>query len=73
MHWVSCTYFNMDALKATYPAYKYPGYFFNAGQIFLTGGAIEENVLNEFFNQDAYPYWKKSDLFSMETKVVLSL
>jgi len=63
--WVTRTYFDMEMLRATYPAYKYPGYFFNCGQLFLTTGSIEEKYLDEFFNPHEYPYWKNRDLFHL--------
>jgi hypothetical protein len=63
--WVRNTYFDIEAIEQAYPAYKYPGYFFNAGQIFLTMGSIDENALNEFFNPGEYPFWQKKELFSM--------
>ena len=63
--WVRNTYFDIDAIQAAYPSYQYPGYFFNAGQIFLTLGSISENVLNEFFDAKTYPFWQKSKLFPL--------
>ena len=63
--WVKSIFFDIDAVKNAYPNYQYPGYFFNAGQIFLTVGAIEENVLYEFFNPTTYPFWQKNELFPL--------
>lgn len=63
--WVRNTYFDLDAIQAAYPLYQYPGYFFNAGQIFLTLGAIDKAVLGEFFNPLQYPFWQKSKLFPL--------
>lgn len=65
LEWVRNTYFDIAAIQRAYPSYKYPGYFFNAGQIFLTLGSIEENVLNEFFNVKEYPFWLKNELFPL--------
>jgi len=61
--WVDDIYFKTSQIEATYPEYKYPGYFFNAGQIFLTGGAIPEAVLNQFFDKEQFPFWKHKHLF----------
>jgi len=63
--WVRNTYFDLDAIQAAYPLYQYPGYFFNAGQIFLTLGAIDKGLIAEFFNPDQYPFWQKSKLFPL--------
>lgn len=65
LDWVRQTYFDIDVLKKAYPDYVYPGYFFNAGQIFLTGGTIAVEILDEFFEKDKYPYWRRTDIFSM--------
>jgi hypothetical protein len=63
--WIHKTYFDIDAIRAAYPAYQFPGYFFNAGQIFLTVGAISTHVLDQFFNVNSYPYWLKKELFPL--------
>lgn len=65
MDFVRQTYFDIDSIKLAYPLYKFPGYFFNAGQIFLTLGSIEKKVLNEFFNANEYPFWRKKELFPL--------
>lgn len=63
--WVRNTYFDIEAVQNEYPLYKYPGYFFNAGQIFLTLGAIDKSLLEEFFNPGKYPFWQKNKLFPL--------
>jgi hypothetical protein len=64
-HWARITYFDIEAIQKAYPGYEYPGYFFNAGQIFLTTGAIARKDLDEFFNPLEYPFWKKQELFPL--------
>lgn len=63
--WIKDVYFDIKAIKTAYPAYIYPGFFFNAGQIFLTVGSIGEDVLNKFFNRDVYPFWLNQQLFPL--------
>jgi hypothetical protein len=63
--WIRKTYFDMDAIRAAYPTYQFPGYFFNAGQIFVTVGSISNTILDQFFNVNTYPYWKKKELFPL--------
>ena len=63
--WVRNTYFDIDSIQKAYPTYTYPGYFFNAGQIFLTIGSIDENVLNEYFNVNEFPFWRNQQLFPL--------
>ncbi len=64
-NWIKDIYFDINAIRTTYPAYVYPGFFFNAGQIFLTAGSIEEEVLNKFFNKDVFPFWLNQQLFTL--------
>lgn len=61
--WVRNNYFDIEAVKKAYPAYQYPGFFFNAGQVFVTTGVLNEKYLNEFFDRNEYPFWKKKWLF----------
>jgi 2-polyprenyl-3-methyl-5-hydroxy-6-metoxy-1,4-benzoquinol methylase len=63
--WVSKTYFNIEALQSAYPRYQYPGFFFNAGQLFLTTGVIDEKCLNEFFDPHNFPFWRNTKLFPL--------
>lgn len=63
--WVRFVYFDVKKIESHFPDYKFPGFFFNAGQIFTTTGAIHENILNQFFDPDNYPYWKNKDLFPL--------
>ena len=63
--WVKEIYFDTKKIEANFPAYKYPGFFFNAGQMFVTTGSIDTNVLNDYFDVENYPYWKNSSLFPL--------
>jgi hypothetical protein len=63
--WAENTYFDIQAVQKAYPDYKYPGFFFNAGQIFLTTGSVEEEQLNRFFDRRKYPFWQNCELFPM--------
>jgi hypothetical protein len=63
--WVKDVYFDVKAIEETYPEYKYPGYFFNAGQIFLTTGSVPISIFNLHFDHSAYPYWKNTKLFPL--------
>ena len=63
--WVKDVYFDVKAIEETYPEYKYPGYFFNAGQIFLTTGSVPINIFNLHFDHTSYPYWINSKLFPL--------
>lgn len=59
------TYFDTEKLLEFDPEYKYPGFLFNTGQIFVTGGLVTNEDLSEFFNSEAYPFWKRRDLFPL--------
>lgn len=59
------TYFETRKIETKFPAYKHPGYFFNAGQLFVTVGSIAKEVLDIFFDQNKFPYWRDTDLFPL--------
>lgn len=63
--WVKNVYFDHAKIHSAYPSYSYPGYFFNAGQVFLTTGVIPLEVLRNFFNPEQFPFWTKMDLFPL--------
>jgi hypothetical protein len=62
---ISNTYFNLDLIKEFDQNYKFPGFFFNTGQIFITGGVIDYGDTSAFFDADNYPYWKRLDIFPL--------
>jgi hypothetical protein len=63
--WVKGVYFDTRKIEQRFPDYKFPGYFFNAGQMFVTTGAIDKNVFNDFFDVNNYPFWKQEKLFPL--------
>ena len=70
--WTKNTYFDTKKIELAHPEYNYPGYFFNAGQIFVTVGTIEKQELNKYFDKDNYPFWKNKELFTMVDQSVLN-
>ena len=63
--WVKEIYFDVKTIENLYPDYTYPGYFFNAGQIFVTVGAIEEKELDKYFDRHHFPYWTNTATFPL--------
>jgi hypothetical protein len=63
--WVKKIYFDTKQIEQTFPGYQFPGYFFNTGQIIMTTGAIQEKILEQFFDINAYPFWKKAEIFPL--------
>lgn len=61
--WIRKLYFDTKEIEATFPGYQFPGYLFNTGQMFITTGAIEKEVLDKFFDIGRYPYWKYPKIF----------
>lgn len=59
------TYFDTKKIESHFPEYKHPGYFFNAGQIFVTVGSIAKNELDKFFDPSTFPYWRDNALFPL--------
>lgn len=62
---INCTYFEVQKVLKYDPCYRYPGYFFNTGQLFITGGKINKKHLANYFDSDNFPYWTRLDLFPM--------
>lgn len=67
------TYFNYSKIKAAYPGFVYPGFVFNTGQMFITGGTVTRKDLEPFFDFDHYPFWKNRQLFPMVDQTVLNI
>lgn len=63
--WVKQIYFDTKKIENKYPNYKYPGYFFNAGQMFVTIGSINTDIINNFFDVSTPPYWRDLDTFPL--------
>jgi hypothetical protein len=62
--WIKNVYFDLDALRLHDPEYKYPGYFFNTGQIFISGGKIGYDHIGDYFSK-VFPFWKRKDLLPL--------
>lgn len=58
-------YFNYAQIKAMDPSYEYPGYTFNAGQLFFRGGFIKKETIDPYFDFEKFPFWKRKDLFPL--------
>ena len=63
--WVKEIYFDVKTIENLYPDYTYPGYFFNAGQIFVTVGAIDEHELDKYFDRHHFPFWTNTAIFPL--------
>ena len=70
--WVTKTYFDLKKVEEFNSKYKYPGYFFNAGQIVVKGGLFEKSDLADFFDFDKYPYWKNLRMFPLVDQSLLN-
>ncbi|MFN4285610.1 MAG: hypothetical protein ACK4E8_06550 [Lacibacter sp.] len=62
--WVKNIYFDVKKLQAHDAEYMYPGYFFNTGQMIITGGKIRNSDFRGYFSRD-YPYWLRKDLLPL--------
>lgn len=54
-----------EQVKTIYPEYKYPGYFFNTGQMVLTPALFDCKLLERCFNRNKYPYFTDRKIFTM--------
>ena len=59
------TYFDTREVERKFSDYKFPGYFFNTGQVFVTVGSIEKDEIAKYFDQSTFPYWKDQSLFPL--------
>lgn len=67
------TYFDFFKIKEAYPKFTYPGFVFNTGQLFVTGGAVSKDDLEPFFDFEHYPFWKQRQLFPMVDQSMLNI
>jgi len=70
--WVTRTYFDVKKVEGEYQHYKFPGYFFNCGQMFVRMGALTKKDAEPFFDFDHYPYWKNLQQFPLVDQSMLN-
>ncbi|MBN9483383.1 MAG: hypothetical protein BGO70_12950 [Bacteroidetes bacterium 43-93] len=63
--WATRTYFDVRKTEIEYPDYKYPGYFFNSGQLLMKAGKLSKEEMELFMDFDNYPYWTRLKDFPM--------
>lgn len=63
--WVKEIYFDTKKVETFDKLYKFPGYFFNTGQMFITGGSIDIKILDNFFDVKKPPYFRNLELFPL--------
>ena len=67
------TYYDFFKIIEAYPKFTYPGFVFNTGQLFITGGPVSREQLEPFFDFDHYPFWKQRKLFPMVDQSMLNI
>lgn len=70
--WVEKVYFDVRKVEQLNSNYKYPGYFFNAGQLVLKGGVFNRSDFFDFFDFDEFPYWKNLKTFPLVDQSMLN-
>lgn len=70
--WFKKTYFDIDILSKQFPGYQYPGYSFNCGQLFCRIGFINKEDVQEFFDFEQQPSWKRLDIFPLIDQSLLN-
>ena len=63
--YISEVYFDVLTLLEYDKDYKYPGYFFNTGQLFVKGGLIKKEHLADVFDPVNFPFWTRLDIFPL--------
>lgn len=71
--WVKKTYFDLENVKCSFPAYQFPGYFFNAGQLVVTIGKMPKEDIAYFFDFNGYPYWTQLKQFPLVDQSMLNV
>jgi lipopolysaccharide biosynthesis glycosyltransferase len=54
-------YYDFKYLNKIDPAFQFPGYFFNGGQMIITTGKLKQSEVIDYFELDSFPYWKQLD------------
>lgn len=65
-------YLDPAKVKKYYPDYEFPGYFFNTGQIVVTPGLVDKQLVKNSFDPDYYPFYKNRDAFKLVDQAVLN-
>jgi len=65
-------FIDVSKAKEYYPKYKYPGYFFNAGQTVVIPGVLTKELLAPSFDPEYYPYYKNQDFFKTVDQSILN-
>lgn len=66
------TYYSYDFLKKYDPFFKFPGYFFNTGQMIVKSNIIKPNEIIDFFDLSHFPYWKSLDVLPLVDQSLLN-
>ena len=62
-----------EKVVSHYKEYKYPGFFFNAGQTVVTPGMLKRDIFLPAFNPERYPYYKDSETFPLVDQSILNI
>ncbi len=65
-------YFNLDELKRLDPAFTYPGFTFNTGQVVATTGIFKRSDFDPFVERGSPPALKQPDVFRCGEQGVLN-
>ncbi len=70
--WSKDAYFDIDAVKELDLNYDFPGYFFNSGCFFFTGGSLTETDFELVFNKKKYPFVLRPALLPFPDQSILN-
>jgi lipopolysaccharide biosynthesis glycosyltransferase len=70
--WVEDIYFDVDVVKLLDEEYEFPGYFFNTGCFFFTGGLIQESDFVSLFNRNKHPFVLRPDILPFPDQSLLN-
>lgn len=65
-------YFDMNKIKNNFEKYRFPGYFFNAGQTLVNPSKFSRKYFDKLFEPDRYPYYTNMKDFPMVDQSILN-
>lgn len=65
-------YFKVEELKKDYPGYKYPGFVFNCGSVFMNTKCFEESDFNDIIIWKEHALPKNENIFLCEDQGIIN-
>lgn len=70
--WVPENYYDINFIHSFDPDFRFPGYFFNSGQMVISTGKFSQKELGNFFDINEFPYYKMLDKLPLVDQSLLN-